>query len=51
MDRDAPGGIAECTPFPSPSLCTRLKLPDELVLDLPIESRGVVYRAGLRRDR
>jgi len=44
-----PGG----RPLPSLSLGTRLILLDELVLDLPTndrESRGMGYRAGLRRD-
>ncbi len=47
------GGIAGGRPLPSLSLCTRLILLDELALDLPAddsESRGVAYRAGLRRD-
>ena len=53
MGRGGPGGIAGCRPFPSLSLGTRFKLLDELALDLPTdkgESRGVAYRAGLRRD-
>jgi hypothetical protein len=47
------GGIAGGRPLPSLSLGTRLILLDELALDLPTddsESRGVAYRAGLRRD-
>lgn len=47
------GGITRGRPFPSLSLATRLIVLDELAVDLPpddSESRGVVYRAGLRRD-
>jgi hypothetical protein len=47
------GGITRGRPPPSLSLGARLTLLDELALDLPTddsESRGVAYRAGLRRD-
>lgn len=47
------GGIAGGRPPPSLSLGTRLILLDELALDLPsddCESRGVAYKAGLRRE-
>jgi hypothetical protein len=46
------GGIARGRPFPSLSLNVRLILLDELAV-VPTddcESRGVAYRAGLRRD-